>query len=217
MVEFQPGRPPQSVNNLIILGWHCAGGAARPRPNIVSPGECQMRLMMFGLLVGCMTLGVAGNAHATSWTSAKFPGEQNRAVQGCADDAQNPGDWFCIIIRCDQPGSPLSLHFSAPGPDIHGDVKLIIDENTFTVSVPSSLKSPLPLSTRAEAVSYAAIDAMKAGSMVSIQGSHLQAPYNRISLENSRKAIEKIEWVCARPYPSAARFWRRITRSLRFF
>jgi hypothetical protein len=34
-------------------------------------------------------------------------------------------------------------------------------------------------------------------------------------LENSRKAIERIEWLCARPYP--ARFWQRLTRSLSFF
>jgi hypothetical protein len=176
-----------------------------------------MRLTMLRPLVGCVVLALAGPAHATSWTSAKFPGEQNRAVQGCADDAQNPGDWFCIFVRCDQAGSPLSLHFSAPGPDIHGDIKLVIDEETFAVSVPASLKSQLPLSTRAQALPYALVDAMKAGSAISVQGSHLQAPYNLISLENSRKAIERIEWVCARPYPSAARIWRRITRSLRFF
>jgi hypothetical protein len=175
-----------------------------------------MRLL-FGLLVGCMTLALATNAHATSWTSAKFPGEQNRAVQGCADDAQNPGDWFCIVVRCDQPGSPLSLHFSAAGPEIHGEMKLVVDEDSFAVSVPASGKSPLPLSTRAEALPYALVDAMKAGSMISVEGSNLQAPYNRISLENSRKAIERIEWVCARPYSPAARFWRRLTRSLRFY
>jgi hypothetical protein len=113
-----------------------------------------------------MVLALAINAHATSWTSAKFPGEQNRAVQGCADDAQNPGDWFCIVVRCDQPGSPLSLHFSAAGPEIVGDVKLVIDENSFAVSVPPSRKSPLPLSTRAEALPYALVDAMKSGSMI---------------------------------------------------
>jgi hypothetical protein len=73
------------------------------------------------------------------------------------------------------------------------------------------------LSTRAEALPYALVDAMKAGSMISVQGAHLQAPYNRISLDNSRRAIETIEWTCARPYPSAARLWRRITRSLPFF
>jgi hypothetical protein len=97
------------------------------------------------------------------------------------------------------------------------DIKLVIDEDTFAVSVPTSLKSPLPLSTRAEAIPDALIDAMKAGSAVLIQGSHLESPYSRISLENSRKAIERIERACARPYPSATSFWRRITRSLGFF
>jgi hypothetical protein len=176
-----------------------------------------MRFMMLSLLIGGMAVTSGGNADATSWTSAKIPGEQNRAVQGCADDARNPGDWFCIVVRCDQPRAPLSLYFSAPGLDIHGDIKLVIDEGTFAVSVPASLKSPLPLSTRAEAFPDALIEAMKAGSMISIQGSHLQPPYNRISLQNSRQAIERIEWACARPYPSAARLWRRITRSLPFF
>jgi hypothetical protein len=176
-----------------------------------------MRFAMLSLLIGCMALALVGNAHATSWTSAKFPGEQDRAVQGCADDAQNPGDWFCIFVRCEQPRSPLTLHFSTPGPDIHGDIKLVIDEDTFAVSVPASLKSALPLSTRAQALPDAVIEAMKAGSAISVQGSHLQSPYNRISLQNSRKAIERVEWACARPYPSAARFWRRLTRSLRFF
>ena len=176
-----------------------------------------MRLLASSLLIGCAAFLLSAPAHATSWMSAKFPGEADRAVQGCAEDAQNPGDWFCIIIRCDRPGAPLSLHFSAAGPDIHGDIKLIVDEDTFDVKVPESVKSPLPLSTRAEALPYALVDAMKAGSMISVQGSHLQAPYNRISLENSRRAIETVEWTCARPYPSAARLWRRITRSLPFF
>jgi hypothetical protein len=202
----------RSVNSLIIPRWQCASGAA--------PEEiAEERRMQFTirLLVGGMGLVLATSAQATSWTSAKFPGEQNRAVQGCADDARNPGDWFCILIRCDKPGSPLSLYFSAPGAEIHGEIKLIIDKHAFAVSVPASLKSPLPLSTRAEAIPYAAVDAMKAGDMVLVEGSHVQAPYNRISLENSRKAIERVEWVCARPYPSAAKFWRRLTRGLRFF
>lgn len=181
------------------------------------PWRVLMRLMMVRLFVGCIGLTLVGNAEAASWTSAKFPGEQNRAVQGCADEVQNPGDWFCVIVRCDQPRSPLSLYFSGPEPDIHGDIKLVIDENSFAVSVPASPKSPLPLSTRAEATPSALIDAMKAGDMILIQGSHLQSPYNRISLENSRKAIERIEHACARPYLSAASFWRRIRRSIGFF
>src|SRR5215813_6273915 len=176
-----------------------------------------MRFPLLSLLTGCMSLAGVATSDATSWTSAKFPGEQNRAVQGCADDAQNPGDWFGISVRWEQRRSPLTLHFSTPGPDIHGDIKLVIDEDTFAVSVPASLKSALPLSTRAQALPDAVIEAMKAGSAVSVQGSHLQSPYNRISLQNSRKAIERVEWACARPYPSAARFWRRLTRSLRFF
>ena len=187
------------------------------KPVTVTPGERQMRFMMLSLLIGCVAVTLVGDADAAPWTSAKFPGEQDRAVQGCADDVQDPGDWFCIFVRCDQPRSPLSLHFSAPARDIHGDIKLVIDENTFAVSVPASLSSPLPLSTRAETIPDALIDAMKAGSMILIQGSHLQSPYNRISLENSRKAIERIERACARPYSSAASFWRRITRSLGFF
>jgi hypothetical protein len=175
-----------------------------------------MRLLRLSLLIGCMNLAGLATAHATSWTAAKFPGEENRAVQGCADDAQNPGDWFCVVIRCDRLGSPLSLYVSAPGSDIHGDIKLVIDERSFSVSLPASLKSPLPLSSRAEALPYAALDAMKAGSAISVQGLHVQAPYNRISLENSRKAIERIEWACESPAPGPARFWRRIVRRLRF-
>jgi hypothetical protein len=175
-----------------------------------------MRLVMLNLLIGCMALALAGKADAASWTSAKIPGEQDRAVQGCADDLQNPGDWFCIFVRCDRPRS-LSLYFSTPGPDIHGDIKLVVDKDSFAVSVPTSLKSALPLSTRAQAVPDALLEAMKAGSMISVEGSHLQSPYNRISLQNSRQAIERIEWACARPYPGAAGFWRRITRSLGFY
>ena len=70
-----------------------------------------MRLMMVRLFVGCIGLTLVGNAEAASWTSAKFPGEQNRAAQGCADEVQNPGDWFCVIVRCDQPRSPLEPVF----------------------------------------------------------------------------------------------------------
>ena len=88
--------------------------------------------------------------------------------------------------------------------------------STAAISLPASLKSPLPLSSRAEGLPYAALDAMKAGSEISIQGLHVQAPYNRISLENSRKAIERIEWACERPAPGPTRFWRRIVRRLRF-
>jgi hypothetical protein len=162
-------------------------------------------------------LGSMATAHAGPWRSAKFPGEQNRAVQGCADEVEKPGDWACVIVRCDQPGAPLSLHFSTSGPAIQGDIKLVIDADTFAVAVPSSLKSALPLSTRAQAVPAALIDAMKAGSAVAIQGSRLEAPYNRISLESSRKAIEWTERACGHFYPSAASLWRRLTLGVGFF
>ena len=176
-----------------------------------------MRLVMSSVLVGCMIVASMGSLQAASWTSAKIPGEQNQAVQGCADDPQKPGDWLCVIVRCDQPGSPLSLHFSAPEPDVQGNIKLVIDKDSFALSVPASLKSPLPSSTRAEAIPDALLEAMKAGSAIVIEGSQLQAPHNRISLENSRKAIERIEYTCMRPYPNAAGFWRRLTRGYGFF
>ena len=170
-----------------------------------------MRVAMFGLLVGCLCFDPIGSVKAAPWTSAKFPGEQNRAVQGCAANPQKVGDWLCIVVRCDHPGSPLSLHFSVPEPDIEGDIKLVIDENTFALSVGRSVKS-LPLSTRALIVPNGLIDAMKSGHMILIQGSHLRSPYNQISLENSRTAIERVEEACDRP--GAARFWRHIARSL---
>jgi hypothetical protein len=183
----------------------------------VTAGEHQMKLMTLSLAVGCVCFPSAGWAQATPWTSAKFPGEQNRAVQGCASDPQKPGDWLCIFVRCDQPGTPVSLHFSALGADIQGKIDLVVDDDTFPVSVPASSKSTLPLSTRAESVPNGLLEAMKAGRTVSIQGSQRQPPNNQISLENSRKAIESVERACGRPYPSAASFWRRISRSVGFF
>ena len=59
-----------------------------------------MRLMVSGLLAGCICVASIADATAVPWTSAKFPGEQNRAVQGCADNPEKAGDWVCIIIRC---------------------------------------------------------------------------------------------------------------------
>jgi hypothetical protein len=149
------------------------------------------------------------------WTEAKIPGEQHRTAQGCAEETRNPGDWVCIFVRCDQPGSPPSVHFSTPGPDIQGDVKLLIDDESFALSVPASPASPLALSTRAETVPDDLLDAMKAGSALSIQGTDLKPPYNRISLQNSRKVIERVERLCARWHPNA--FWRRISRRAGFF
>jgi hypothetical protein len=151
-----------------------------------------MRVVIFGVLVGCFCLDPTGSVKAASWTSAKFPGEQSRAVQGCADNPQKVGDWLCIVVRCDHPGSPLSLHLSVPQPDIEGDIELIIDENIFALSLARSVES-LPLSTRALGVPNGLIDAMKSGHTILIQGSRFQSPYNQISLENSRAAIERVE------------------------
>ncbi len=174
----------------------------------------QMRLLTASLLIACM--GVASTRGYAQWMDAKIPGEKDRTVQGCAGETRNRGDWACVLVRCDQPGSPPSLHFSTSGPDIRGDIKLVIDDATFTLSVPDSPRSPLASSTRAEAFPSALMEAMKAGSALSIEGTDLKPPNNRISLQNSRQAIEQIEWTCARLHPSAASLWRRITRG-KFF
>jgi hypothetical protein len=162
-----------------------------------------MRVVILSLLIACVCFDLIGDAKAAPWTSAKFPGEQNRAVQGCADNPQNSGDWLCIVVL--------------PEPDIQGDIELMIDENTFALSVPRSLKSELPLSTRALVVPNGLIHAMKSGHMIVIKGSRLQAPYNQISLENSRTAIERVERACGRRFPGAAGFLKRIARSLGVF
>jgi hypothetical protein len=175
-----------------------------------------MRFVMLGVLVGCFCLDPIRSVKAASWASAKFPGEQSRAVHGCGDNPQKVGDWLCIVVRCDHPGSPLSLHLSVPEPDIEGDIELVIDENTFALSMARSVES-LPLSTRAVVVPHGLINAMKSGHMILIHDSRLQSPYNQISLENSRIAIERVEGVCAPPFGGAARLWRRIARSIGVF
>ena len=175
-----------------------------------------MRLSTTSILVVCLGIASMASAHG-QWTEAKIPNEQQRTAQGCAAETRNPGDWVCILVRCDQPGSPPSLHFSTSGPDIQGSIKLVIDENSFTLSVPGSPKSPLAMSTRAGALPGDLAEAMKAGSVLAIEGSDLNAPYNRISLQNSREAIERIERACGRSHPSAASIWRRITRGVGFF
>jgi hypothetical protein len=172
-----------------------------------------MRLATAALLGACMAVTSMGSSRA-QWTEAKVPGEQDRTAQGCAGETRNPGDWVCIFVRCDQPRSPPSLHFSTPKSDIQGNIKLVIGDDSFPLSLPASPKSPLPWSTRAETVPGALIEAMKAGDALSIEGTDLKPPYNRISLQNSRQAIERIERACGRSYPSAAGFWRRISRSV---
>ena len=126
-----------------------------------------MRAVIFGALVGCFCLVPIGSVKAASWTSAKFPGEQSRAVQGCADNSQEVGDWLCMVVRCDHLGSPLSLHLSVPEPYIEGDIELIIDQNTFALSLARSAES-LPLSTCALVVPNGLIDAMKSGHTILI-------------------------------------------------
>src|SRR6266540_4012351 len=111
-------------------------------------GGEQMRFFVASVVVAGTGLAPA-NGHA-QWTDAKIPGEQHRAVQACAAEVRNPGDWVCILVRCDQPGSPPSLHFSTCGPDIRDNIKLVIDDETFAISVPASSKSSLALYTRAE-------------------------------------------------------------------
>jgi hypothetical protein len=176
-----------------------------------------MRFVTSSLLAGCICLAALADAAALPWTSAKFPGEQDRAVHGCAEYPPKPGDWLCVVIRCDSPKSPVSLHFTAPGPDIEGDIELLVDDRRFKLSVPKSLKSPLPLSTRAQAVPNGLLDAMKSGHTLAVQGTNLQPPHNLISLENSRTAIERIERACGRQVSGAASFWRRIARSVGFY
>jgi hypothetical protein len=176
-----------------------------------------MRMMTSSLLAGCIGLALIADAPAAPWTSAKIPGEQERAVQGCADNPPG-GEWLCIIVRCDHPRSPVSLYFTAPAPDITGDIALMVDDTSFALSVPTSLKSPLPLSTRARAVPANLLEAMKAGHTLSIEGSYVQPPHNQISLENSRTAIERVEYACGSgPFGGAATFWRRLRRSVGFY
>ena len=111
-----------------------------------------------------------GHQQAAPWTSGKLPGEQNQAIQGCADLSAE-GRRLAVHIRpCDSPGSPVSLYFSAMGQDIQGNIELVVDEDAFPVSVPGSLKSALPLSTRAGGVPNGLLDEMKAGRTLSNLG-----------------------------------------------
>ena len=197
----------------MTVGWASAGAAAirdRTARYGAPPEGDQMRMSTASLLVACIGVVAYTTSAQAQWTEAKIPGEQYRAAQGCAGETRNRGDWTCILVRCDQPGSPPSLHFSTPGADIRGNIKVSVDDKGFTLSIPASPRSPLPSATRAEAAPRDLIEAMKGGSALSIEGTDLKPPFNRISLENSRKAIERIERACAR-FPSAARFWQRIT------
>src|ERR1700686_1873801 len=127
-----------------------------------------MRFVIFGVLVGCFCLDPIGSVKAASWTSAKFPGEQSRAVQGCADNSQKVGDWLCIVVRCDHPGSPLSLHLSFPEPAFKREIGLVLDENNFALSMARLVES-LPPTNRTVVGPHGLIDAMKSGHIILIQ------------------------------------------------
>ena len=68
-----------------------------------------IRLLVAGISFACMASAQA------QWTEAKIPGEQHRAAQGCAGQTRNPGDWVCILVRCDQPGCVAEPAFLHPG------------------------------------------------------------------------------------------------------
>jgi hypothetical protein len=171
-----------------------------------------MRFYAASFAIVCVGALSISSAQA-QWTEAKIPNEQHRAVQGCAAETQQPGDWVCVLLRCDQPGSPLSLYFSSSKPKIRGNIKLMLDDSSFEVSIGDSSSSQLPFSARAENSPGNLIEAMKSGKILTIEKTELTSPYNRISMQNSRKAIESVERACMRPL-SPARFWRRITRAV---
>src|SRR6266849_6505794 len=116
MPGLRAGRRVLGSNGAVAVSWRCSDPCVtRPIAHFRQGGE-QMRLFVASVLV-------AGTAFAPAsgyaqWTNAKIPGEQHRTVQACAAEARNPGDWVCILVRCDQPGSPPSLYFSTPGADI---------------------------------------------------------------------------------------------------
>ena len=102
-----------------------------------------MRWSMASVLVAAsLSVGSMTPAQA-QWTEAKIPDEQQRTAQGCAAESRNPGDWVCVLVRCDQPGAAVSLHFSTPEADIRGKIRLVVDNQSFAVTVPETPKSPL--------------------------------------------------------------------------
>jgi hypothetical protein len=145
-------------------------------------------------LIPMLSAGSTGTSQALEWTQSSFPGEANRTVQGCADRFTDD-TYVCIFVRCDDDGK-LSLHFTAPGPDIVGDIKLMVDGASFAVSVPRSLKSQLPISSRAETIPPGLLEAMKSGRVMLIQGAKLKRGYDRISLRKARMAIDRVQQKC---------------------
>jgi hypothetical protein len=123
-----------------------------------------------------------------------LPWEAKRTVQGCADRFTDD-TYVCVFVRCDDDGK-LSLHFTAPGPDIVGDFKLVVDGVSFAISAPPSLRSPLPISSRSEAIPPGLLEAMKSGRVMLIQGAKLNRGYDRISLRKARMAIDRVQQKC---------------------
>ncbi len=203
-----------NFNNFDRASCHSCGRSRDPRPDFFGEvGEGRpMRFCAVSFAITCVSVLSISSAQA-QWTEAKIPNEQNRTVQGCAAEPRQPGDWVCIMLRCDQPGSPLSLYFSSAKPELRGKVKLLTDDGSFEVSIAAPASSQLPFSTRAEMTPGNLIEAMKSSKTLTIENTELPPPHNRISMQNSRKAIEYVERVCTRQ-PSAARFWRRITRAV---
>ena len=171
-----------------------------------------MRFCAASFAVVCVGALTISSAQA-QWTEAKIPNEQDRTAQGCAAETRQPGDWVCVLLRCDQPGSPLGLYLSTSKPEIRGNIKLTIDDTSFEVSIGEREKSQLPFSARAETAPGNLIEMMKSGKTLTIENTELAPPYNRILMQNSRKAIESVQRACMRPL-SATRFWRRITRAV---
>jgi hypothetical protein len=163
-----------------------------------------MRSLIIGLLVTATGITSIERSQA-QWTEAKIPGEQHRTAQGCVGETGNPGDWVCIFVRCDQPGSPPSLHFSTSKPDIQGNVKLMIDDESFVVSVPASPSSTLALSTGAEVLPADLIEAMKAGSVLSIEASA------RSHIHHSDQGVNRRDFIAL--LGSAAATWPLVVRA----
>src|SRR5437763_7701033 len=135
------------------------------------------RSVAAGLILSAAYLSscLAATRHP-EWSASKFPGEQSRTVQGCVVGAGS--EYVCVFVRCDEDKS-IRLHFSAPGPDIYGDVSLVIDGRSYSFSVPHSPPSPLPLASRAESLPAGLLEAMKSGRWMTIEceGAELKPEY----------------------------------------
>lgn len=148
-----------------------------------------------GACVALLTsLCVPAAEAAAGWEPAAFSGEGKRTVQGCATKFTDDS-YVCLFVRCDETGR-LSLHATAPGPDITGPVRFSIDGTAFPVTFVKSPASPLPLSHRAESFPEPLLSAMKFGRTLKILDANLTAGYDVIPLRNAGTAIGRIEKAC---------------------